>query len=75
MWFYFTEMMRTKTAKDESVTILEAFETLVEEVDADDKVGDGVEEPVEEECGGDEEGVALALHDGFLVAEVFRGGA
>lgn len=33
---------------------------------------DGVEEPVENQGGGDEEGVALALHDGLLVAEVLR---
>lgn len=58
-----------------SVAILQAFEALVELLDLDDEVGDGVEEPVEEERGGDEEGVALALHDGFLVAEVFGGGA
>jgi len=58
-----------------SVAILQAFEALVELLDLDDEVGDGVEEPVEEEGGGDEEGVALALHDGFLVAEVFGGGA
>lgn len=38
-------------------------------------MGDGVEEPVEDEGGGDEESVALALHDGFLVAEVLGGGA
>lgn len=44
-------------------------------VDPDDEVGDGVEEPVEEECGGDEEGVALALHDRFLVAKVLGRGA
>jgi len=58
-----------------SIAILEALETLVQVVDPDDEVGDGVEEPVEEESGGDEEGVALALHDGFLVAKVLRRGA
>lgn len=58
-----------------SIAILEAFEALVQLLDPDDEVGDGVKEPVEEEGGGDEERVALALHDGFLVAEVFGGGA
>lgn len=58
-----------------SVAILQALEALVELLDLDDEVGDGVEEPVEEERGGDEKSVALTLHDGFLVAEVFGGGA
>lgn len=44
-------------------------------IDLDDKAGNGIEEPVEDEGGGDEEGVALRLHDGFLVAEVLRRGA
>ncbi|RDX69784.1 hypothetical protein CR513_51054, partial [Mucuna pruriens] len=48
---------------------------LVQLFDPDDEVGDGVEKPVEEEGGSDEEGVALALHDGFPVAKVFGGGA
>lgn len=55
-----------------SVAILEAFEALVEVLDPDNKVGDGVQKPVEEERGSDEERVALALHDGFLVTEVLR---
>lgn len=38
-------------------------------------MSDGVKEPVEDQGGGDEEGVALALHDGLLVAEVLGGGA
>lgn len=48
---------------------------MVELVDASNEMGDGVEEPVEDEGGGDEEGVALALHDGLLVAEVLGGSA
>jgi hypothetical protein len=51
------------------------LEALVELLDPDDESGDGVEEPVEDEGGGDEEGVALALDDGFLVAEVLGGRA
>lgn len=47
----------------------------VQEIEANDEAGDGVEEPVEDKGGGDEEGVALALHDGLLVAEVFGGAA
>lgn len=35
-------------------------------------MGDGVEEPVEDQGGGDQECVALTLHDGLLVAEVLR---
>lgn len=59
----------------ESIASLEAVDPLVELLDPDDEVGDGVEEPVEDEGGGDEEGVALALHDGLLVAEVLGRGA
>ena len=38
-------------------------------------MGDRVEEPVEDDSDGDEESVALALHDGLLVAEVLGGSA
>lgn len=34
------------------------------------ELGDGVEQPVKGEGGGNKEGVALALHDGFLVTEM-----
>lgn len=44
-------------------------------LDLDTKIGDGVEEPVEDQGGGNEEGIALALHDGLLVAEILRRGA
>lgn len=44
-------------------------------LDADDEVGDGVEKPVEDQGGRDQERIALALHDRLLVAEVLRGSA
>lgn len=55
--------------------VLQLVDALGELIDADDEAGDGEEEPVEDEGGGDEEGVALALHDGLLVAEVVGRGA
>ncbi|TQD73298.1 hypothetical protein C1H46_041171 [Malus baccata] len=59
----------------DSVAILQALDALVQLLDADNEVGDGVEEPVEDQGGGDQERVALALHDRLLVAEVLRGSA
>lgn len=38
-------------------------------------MSNGVQEPVEDEGGGDQERVPLALHDGFLVAKELGGGA
>lgn len=57
------------------VALLELVDALLEVVELDDEGGDGEEDPVEEQRGGDEEGVALGLHDGLLVAEVLGGGA
>lgn len=48
---------------------------MVELFDASNEMGDRVEEPVEDDSDGDEESVALALHDGLLVAEVLGGSA
>nr|GMC91423.1 auxin response factor 2-like isoform X2 [Ipomoea batatas] len=62
-----------KRESKESVPVLHLLQAIVELVDADDEAGDGVEEPVKDEGGGDEEGVALRLHDRLLVAEVLRG--
>lgn len=36
-------------------------------------MGDGIEKPVEYESGGDQQGIALAFHNGFLVTEMLRG--
>ena len=58
---------------DRSIAGLQFLHPLVQLIDANDEAGDGVQEPVEDERGGDEEGVALRLHDGLLVAEVFGG--
>lgn len=68
-------MEKLRRASGKSVLRLELLDPLVELVDLDDERRDGVEQPVEDEGGGDEEGVALRFHDGFLVAEVLRGGA
>lgn len=40
---------------------------LVQLLDLNDKFGDRIEKPIEEEPDGDEKRVALALHDPFLV--------
>ncbi|CAL9195670.1 unnamed protein product [Musa hybrid cultivar] len=53
----------------------EIFDALVLLVNAAEEAGDGEEEPVEEEGRGNEDGVALALHDRLLVPEVLGGGA
>nr|GMD54371.1 ubiquitin carboxyl-terminal hydrolase [Ipomoea batatas] len=56
----------------ESVPVLHLLQAIVELVDANDYAGDGIEEPVKNEGGADEEGVALRLHDRFFMAEVLR---
>jgi len=57
------------------VALLELVDALLHLVEPDDELGDGEEDPVEEQRGGDEEQVPLRLHDGLLVAEVLGGGA
>jgi hypothetical protein len=57
------------------VALLQLVEALLQDVELDDELGDGEEDPVEEQRGGDEERVALRLHDGLLVAEVLGGRA
>jgi hypothetical protein len=52
------------------VALLELVDTLLHLLEPDDELGDGEEDPVEEQRGGDEERVPLRLHDGLLVAEV-----
>ncbi|WOL08822.1 ubiquitin carboxyl-terminal hydrolase [Canna indica] len=54
---------------------LELIEPLIEQVDAEEETGDREEEPVEEEGGGNEEGIALALHDRLLMPHVLGWGA
>ncbi|KAL6982840.1 hypothetical protein U1Q18_016234 [Sarracenia purpurea var. burkii] len=56
------------------VLVLQPLDALIQLLEAIEQMCNGVEEPVEEEGCGDEEGVALGLHDGFLVAEVVGGG-
>jgi hypothetical protein len=61
---------------DPSVVALpELVDALLHLLEPDDELGDGEEDPVEEQRGGDEERVPLRLHDGLLVAEVLGGGA
>lgn len=57
------------------VALLQLVDALLHGFELDDEVGDGEEDPVEEQRGGDEERVALRLHDGLLVAEVLGRGA
>jgi hypothetical protein len=57
------------------VALLQLVEALLQGVELEDELGDGEEDPVEEQRGGDEERVALRLDDGLLVAEVLGGRA
>lgn len=54
---------------------LQSLDPLIQLLDLDHKMSDGVEKPVKHKGGGDEERVALALHNRFLVAEVLGRGA
>ncbi|KAL4361330.1 hypothetical protein GQ457_04G009490 [Hibiscus cannabinus] len=56
-----------------SMAILKPLQTLVQLLNPDNKVSNGVKKPIEKEGGGDEKGVALTLHDGFLVTEMLGG--
>lgn len=53
-----------------SIAGLQHIQALIQLIEADNEASDGVEKPVEDEGGEDEEDVALALHDRFLVEEV-----
>ena len=55
--------------------IFKPLDHLIQLLDPNNQMVDGLEETVEDECTGVEEGVALRLHDGFLVAQVFGWGA
>jgi hypothetical protein len=57
------------------VALLQLVEALLQGVELEDELGDGEEDPVEEQRGGDEERVALRLDDGLVVAEVLGGRA
>jgi len=56
---------------DQSIASPQLLQPLIQNIEANNETSNGVEEPVEDKGGGDEKGVALALHDGFLVAQVF----
>lgn len=57
------------------VPIFQPLESLIQLFDANNQIGNRVEKPVEDQSCGDQEDVALTLHDGLLVAEVLGGGA
>lgn len=59
-----------KANRVRSVPILQSLHALVQLLDPNHEVRDGVEQPVEDESSRDQESVALTLHYGFLVAEV-----
>lgn len=52
------------------ILILQFLNPSVELVDSVHELGDRIKQPVEEQSSGNQGGVALALHHGFLVAEV-----
>ncbi|KAI4313733.1 hypothetical protein L6164_026689 [Bauhinia variegata] len=58
-----------------SILILQSLNSLIQLLDPHNEIGDRVKKPVEDQCGRDQEGIALTLHDGFLVAQVLRRGA
>lgn len=53
-----------------SILTLEVLDMLLKLIDLASEIRDSEEEPVEDEGGGDEKSVALALHDRFLVPQV-----
>ncbi|KAL8142073.1 hypothetical protein V2J09_015105 [Rumex salicifolius] len=57
------------------LSVLHPLNPLIQLIDLDEQSGDRVENPVEDKRSGDEEGVALTLHDGLLIPEKLGRGA
>ncbi|KAJ6324308.1 hypothetical protein OIU76_011584 [Salix suchowensis] len=57
-----------------SVLVLQPLDALIQLLDLHNKMSNRVKQPVENECSTYQQGIPLALHDGFLMSEVLGWG-
>lgn len=55
-----------------SLLVLEPLNPLIQLLDLDNKMSNRVQQPIEHQSRGDQQRVALTLHDGLLVTQVLR---